>query len=133
MRDEQATGGRRLATGDLRKGADIADRLVELAAAVIRLARTFPRDTAARHVASQLVRCSTSSGANYEEARAAESRADFVHKLGIAAKELRETIFWLRLVERSAMTSADLDLLIEETAQLAAILVASVRTASRNT
>jgi four helix bundle protein len=76
----------------MRKGADIAERLLELAVNVLQVARTLPRDVAGRHIASQVVRSSTSGGANYEEARGAESRADFIHKLGIAAKELRETI-----------------------------------------
>ena len=85
-----------------------------------------------RRATSRLVRRSTSGGANYEEARAAESRADFVHKLGIAAKELRETIYWLRLIQRASMTASNLDLMIQRAAELTAILVASGRTARRN-
>ena len=131
---EPATGNRQLATGNgLRKGADIAERLLELAVGIVRLVRTLPKDVAGRHVASQLVRCSTSGGANYEEARAAESRADFIHKLGIAAKELRETSFWLRLVKEAALSATDVDGLIHQAVDLAAILVASTRTARRNT
>jgi four helix bundle protein len=80
-----------------------------------------------------LVRSSTSGGANYQEARAAESRADFIHKLGIAAKELRESTYWLRLIQKSSMTSGSLDVLIQETVELTAILMASSRTARRNT
>ena len=130
---QQATGDRRQATGDaLRKGADIAERLLELGVGILRLVRTLPRDVAGRHVAAQLIRCSTSGGANYEEARAAESRADFIHKLGIAAKELRETSFWLRLVQKASMTPTNVDALIHRTAELTAILIASSRTARRN-
>jgi len=116
----------------MRKGADIAERLLDLGVHVVRLVRTLPRDVAGRHVAAQLVRSSTSAGANYEEARAAESRADFIHKLGIAAKELRETIYWLRLIQRASMITGNLDGLIQRTAELTAILVASSRTARRN-
>jgi four helix bundle protein len=114
------------------KGADIADRLLDLGVQVVRLARTLPRDVAGRHVASQLVRCSTSGGANYEEARAAESRADFVHKLGIATKELREATYWLRLIQKASMTPTNLNALIERTIDLTAILAASIRTTRRN-
>ena len=81
-----------------RRGADIAERLLGLAATIVRLTRKLPRDVGGRHVGSQLVRSATSAGANYEEARAAESRADFIHKVRVAAKEMRETIFWLSLV-----------------------------------
>ena len=131
---EPATGNRQPATGNgLRKGADIAERLLELAVGIVRLVRTLPKDVAGRHVASQLVRCSTSGGANYEEARAAESRADFIHKLGIAAKELRETSFWLRLVKKAALSATNVDGLIHQAVDLTAILVASTRTARRST
>jgi four helix bundle protein len=133
MKREQAPGDGQQETGnELRKGADIADRLLALGARIVRLVRTLPRDLTGRHVALQIVRSGTSGGANYEEARAGESRADFVHKLGIAAKELRETIYWLRLIQASSMTSGHLDDLIREATELTAILVASSRTARRN-
>ncbi len=133
MDREQATGNRQRATGnEIRKGADIAERLLDLGVNVVRLVRMLPKDVSGRHVASQLVRCSTSGGANYEEARAAESRGDFIHKLGIAAKELRETIYWLRLIQRASMTTANLDEMIDQAVELTAILVASSRTARRN-
>lgn len=77
----------------------------------------------------QLLRSGTSAGANYEEARGAESRADFVHKLRIATKELRESIFWLRLVHRAELVHEDLTPLASEIEQLCAILTASARTA----
>jgi four helix bundle protein len=131
---EQGTASREVepATG-LRRGADIAERLLLLAATIVRLARKLPRDVGGRHVASQLVRSGTSAGANYEEGRAAESRADFIHKLRVAAKEMRETIFWLSLVQRSAFlpssASEPLEALIREANELVAILMASARTA----
>jgi four helix bundle protein len=133
MKNEQATGDRRPETGnEMRKGADIAERLLDLAVEVGQLVRTLPRDLSGRHIASQLVRCSTSGGANYEEARAAESRDDFAHKVGIAAKEVRETTYWLRLIQRSSMTTICLDALIERARELTAVLAASNRTARRN-
>ena len=119
--------------GTLRRGADIAQRLLALAGGILGLARMLPRDLSGKHVASQLVRSGTSAGANYEEARAAESRADFVHKVRIAAKEMRETIFWLKLVHRAGLLRSSalptLERTINESNELAAILMASARTA----
>jgi four helix bundle protein len=116
----------------LRLGRDIAERLLSLAAASIRLASRLPKDPGGRHVAMQLVQSATSAGANYEEARAAESRQDFIHKVGIAAKEARETAFWLALTGRCYLASSEVAAVIEAARQLAAILGASVRTARAN-
>jgi four helix bundle protein len=113
-------------------GGDIAARLLDVAVDAIRLAERLPRDRAGRHVALQLVRSATGGGANYEEARAAESRDDFIHKVGVAAKEVRETLFWLALIKRSGWVPPKLDALMEQSRELAAILAASARTARRN-
>ena len=88
------------------KGDDLSERLEAFAVAGLAVAVALPRSMAGRHVSGQLVRCATSPGANYEEARAAESKADFVHKLGIGLKELRESRYWLRLIARSALLPA---------------------------
>ena len=126
------TGDRQQATGnghptDLRKGHDIAERLLEFGVEVIRVAKALPKDVMGRHVATQLIRAATSGGANYEEARGAQSPDDFIHKLSIATKELRESIYWLKLVQRSASISTTTAL--SEANQLCAILAASIRTA----
>ena len=132
---QQETGDGKQETGNrkwrLKRGDDIAERLLELGAQIVGLMRVLPRDPAGRHLAIQLFRCATSPGANYEEARAAESSADFIHKTSIAAKEMRETRFWLALLDRSGWLKRDLSLLVDEAQQLAAILGASVRTARR--
>ena len=117
----------------MRLGSDIAGRLMDLALAAVRCAAQLPRDPAGRHVASQLVRAATGGGANYEEARAAESRDDFVHKIGIAAKEVREAAFWLALIQRSGFRPRDLHAPIREAGELAAILGASARAARAHT
>jgi four helix bundle protein len=102
---------------------DLAQRLLTYAVAIIQLAEKLPRSFAGRHVGRQLLRSGTSAGANYEEAQAAESRDDFVHKLQIALKELRESLFWLRLVEAAHLLRGDgLDTLIDESTQLRAML-----------
>jgi four helix bundle protein len=113
----------------MRVGRDIALRLLSYAVEVVRVAATLPKDPAGRHVALQLVRSATGGGANYEEARAAESREDFIHKVGVATKEVRESIYWLQLIQRSAWVRVDLCAAIREAGELAAILGASVRTA----
>ena len=119
---------------DLRKGSDIAERLLDLAAALVVVIRQLARDPVSRHIAGQLIRCGTSAGANYEEARAAESRADFVHKVRIASKELRETLFWLRLAHRTCFDERhrELERLIGESRELLAILHKSAETARAN-
>ena len=115
-----------------RRGADISARLLGLAARAINVARGLPRDTTGRHIAAQIVRCGTSGGANYEEARAAESRADFIHKIGVASKEVRKTIFWLQLVKKCELFEGPLEDAIAEADELVAILVSSARTARSN-
>ncbi len=115
-----------------RKGADIAERLLRYAANVIWICKNLLSTPEGRHIRKQLVGSGTSPGANYEEARCAESRADFVHKLKIANKELRESRYWLRLAKLAgflphrAATS-----LIAEASELVAILTASIKTARR--
>lgn len=114
------------------KGENIATRLRVFGAGVVRLCRRLPDDTAAKHIARQLVRAATGGGANYEEARGAESRADFIHKVGIANKELREALYWLRLTEEAGLVVAsDLAMLIGEADELVAILTASIKTAKQ--
>jgi four helix bundle protein len=87
------------------KGDDLADRLLDFAVRVIRLVGALPKTPLGRHVNGQLARSGTSAGANYEEARGAESRADFVHKLGVSWKETREAWYWLRLIHRAELVN----------------------------
>ena len=75
------------------KGDDIAERLIDFAVRIIRLGAALPKNQVGKHIAGQVIRSGTSVGANYEEARGAESRADFIHKVTIALKELRESLF----------------------------------------
>jgi four helix bundle protein len=97
----------------------------------VRLAHELPRHSEGRHVAAQVVRSGTAGGAIYEEARAAESRADFIHKIRLAAKEVRETLYWLRLIERTGLVPGSMQEFTREANELTAILVASARTARR--
>ena len=73
------------------KPRDLADRLLLFAIQTVRLANALPRTPVGKHVTIQLLKSGTSPGANYGEARGAESRADFVHKMAIVLKELKES------------------------------------------
>ena len=77
---------------------ELSERLWRFAARVGKVVDALPDTRLGRHVAGQLVRCGTASAPNYDESCAAESRRDFVHKLGIALKELKETRGWLRFI-----------------------------------
>jgi len=113
-----------------RKGDDIAERLRDAVGRVQRLLPALQRDAASRHVAQQVWRAATSGGANYAEARGAESRADFVHKVRIATKEPREARYSLQVAQRSSwLRPGGIDDLVSEFDQLVAIFVASARTA----
>lgn len=115
------------------KGDDLAERLLDFAVAIINLAAALPDKLTGRHIGGQLVRAATSAGANYEEGRGAESRADFVHKLAITWKEMRESRFWLRLVHRAQLIdSPQLGGLLQEADELCAILSRSLQTARTN-
>jgi four helix bundle protein len=132
---DSETGNRQQATGNrqLQIGGDIADRLPALALLALRLSEQLPREQAPRHVRLQWIRSATSAGANYEEARAAESRDDFAHKVSVAAKEVREARYWARLVQGSPWRTADLSGFLREGIELSSILATSARTARRRT
>src|SRR6266581_1653064 len=112
------------------KPYDLEDRLLEYAVRVIRLVDALPATRAGRHVADQLLRCGTSPLANHGELQGAESRKDFIHKLGICLKEVREARRWLRLIHRVPLVPpAKIDPLLVETEALIKIFSASIRTA----
>ena len=71
---------------------DLEERLIDFAVRIIRIVESLPKTKVANHIAGQLVRCGTSPAPNYGEAQSAESRSDFIHKMKVALKELRETI-----------------------------------------
>jgi four helix bundle protein len=109
---------------------ELADRLLDFAARIGKVADSLPDSRLGRHIAGQLIRSGTSPAPNYEEGRAAESRRDFVHKLSIALKELRETRYWLRLIGRSALIAENkLTDVLDESDQLCRILGQSLATA----
>ena len=115
------------------KPDDLAARLLELAVRIGRVVDALPETRLGRHIAGQLVRSGTSPAPNYEEACAAESRRDFIHKVRIALKELRETRCWIRLIMRSELLPETRMIEIaNETDELCRILGQSVVTARKN-
>jgi four helix bundle protein len=111
---------------------DLSDRLLDFAVRVGHVVDALPDTRLGRHIAGQLVRCGTSAGSNYEEACAAESPADFCHKLGVCLKEVRETRYWLRLITRSSLLpDKKMSELTEEATQLMNIIGKSRVTALR--
>ena len=113
-------------------GAALEDRLIDFGAAVCQLIRRLPTDLAGTHLSRQLIRSATSPAANYAEARGAESRRDFAHKLQICLKELRETHVWLRFVHRLFGSKIATRQLRQECNELIAIFVKSILTTMNN-
>ncbi len=113
---------------------DLEERLLEFASAVIDLSERLPNTRAGNHVAGQMLRSGTSPYPNHGEAEDAESREDFIHKLKIRLKELRETRRWARLVKRKAWAQDEPTLLfvLSESEELIRIFFSSVQTARRN-
>ncbi len=105
-------------------------RLVSFAVKIIELVGHLPKASAGHHVSGQILRSGTSPPPNYGEARGAESRADFIHKLRVSLKELNETGIWLLIILEARMApTALIENLIREDRELACILGASIRTA----
>ena len=119
---------------DGNKKYDLEKRLIDFAVRIIDLVETLPNTRAGNHIAGQLVRCGTSPAPNYGEAQSAESRNDFIHKIKIVLKELRETKVWLQIIYRKRMTKSgsQTESLIAECDELISIFVKSVKTAEKN-
>jgi len=79
---------------------DLDERLIDFASSIIDIAEALPKTIAGNHLAGQLIRSGTAPCLQYGEAQSAESRADFIHKMKISAKELRETHNCLRLIRK---------------------------------
>lgn len=123
-----------MGSADGRKKYDLEDRLLDYAAEVIRFTEGMMKTDAGRHVGGQLLRSGTAPLAHQGEAQAAESSKDFIHKMKVALKELRESCRWLKLARRVPLTknTERVNSLLSETDELIRIFVASVRTAKQN-
>lgn len=109
---------------------DLEDRLVDFASRVIDVVESLPSNSiAAKHLGNQLVRSGTSPALNYGEAQGAESRADFVHKMKIVLKELRETKVCIKIItKRNYFSLEKLAALGQENDELIAIIFKSIAT-----
>jgi four helix bundle protein len=112
---------------------DLEERLIDFAVRIIRIAESLPKTKVGNHIAGQLIRCGTSPAPNYGEAQSAESRSDFIHKMKVSLKELRETRVWLFIIVRANLIrpTSKLEPLINENNELISIFVTSITTAKQ--
>ena len=112
---------------------DIAQRTTDFALRIIKLYRHIEKDSIGRILGKQLLRSGTSVGANVQESRGAQSRADFIAKMSIAHKEILETNYWLRLLRESEIVPASrLTEIMDEATQLSKIIAAILITSKKN-
>jgi len=113
-----------------RKAEEIQQRLIHFGARTTRVAKMFPRTNEGRYISQQVMRSGLAGAPNYAEARAAESRADFIHKLRIVLKELNETKSWLEQIVANGLFSRDkMAAIIAENQEICWIVAASIKTA----
>lgn len=110
--------------------AELEERLIAFAAHVIEFTSELKKTEAAKVLTGQLIKSGTSPALNYGESRSAESRKDFIHKLQLVLKELRETHVNLKIVKRAKLhkTQEKVEYLLDECNQLISIFVKSVQT-----
>jgi four helix bundle protein len=109
---------------------ELEERLTDFSVAIIGVVEALPATRAGHHIAGQLIRSGTSPAPNYGEARSAESRKDFIHKMKISLKELRESLIWLKIIARKQLADErSVSAAIKECDALIGIFVNSTRTA----
>ena len=113
---------------------DLEERLIDFAVRIINVSESLHNTAAGKHVRGQMLRSGTSPAPNYGEAQSAESRRDFVHKVKVVLKELRETKIWLQMIVKAKLIDhpSKLGPLIQESDELISIFVTSVKTAAKH-
>ncbi len=113
---------------------DLEERLIEFSVLIIEITMEMPNSYAGNHLAKQLLRSGTSVSLNYGEAQSGESRRDFIHKMKIVLKELRETFICLKIIQRIKLfkTKSKMERAKQENDELISIFVKSIETAQRN-
>lgn len=113
---------------------DLEDRLIEFSVTIIEITELLPKTAAGRHFGNQLLRSGSSPALNYGEAQSAESRKDFIHKMKICLKELRETYICLRIINKKPLINNEpiLQDTLSENNELISIFVKSIATARKN-
>ena len=115
----------------MKRTYDLEERLLAYSASIILLTDALPKTRSGNHIAGQLLRSGTSAYPNHGEAQSAESNKDFIHKMAICLKELRETLRWLNLIDKASLAkdAMILQTLRQETDELIRIFVKSIQTA----
>ncbi len=115
------------------KKYDLHERLIRFSILILKVVDNLPKSYAGVHFAKQLVRCGTAPAFHHAEAQSAESRRDFIHKMKIAVKELRETYINLKIIKRKPLlTDQKVEEAIEECNELISVFVKSIQTARKN-
>lgn len=112
---------------------DLEERLLDFSVEIIHTVNALENSRAGAHIGNQLIRSGTSALPNHGEAQAAESNKDFIHKMKIALKELKESYRWLRLIQKAQLcaNNSSLESILNECHELVLIFSASIRTAER--
>ena len=111
----------------------LIDKSMDFAARIIKLQRYLVKDKKETIISKQIVRSGTSIGANINEANYGQSKADFISKLHIALKETAETEYWLRLlVKAELLTAEEGENLLKDCLELKRVLISSINTAKKN-
>jgi four helix bundle protein len=114
------------------KRFDLEDRLIDFALRVDDIVESLPNTKLGNHIGGQLIRCGTSPALNYGEAQSAESTNDFIHKLKIILKELRESRICLKIIQKKPLLKPERMLaIIQENNELIAIFIKSIDTAQK--
>jgi len=110
---------------------NLSDRFMKLVVGILEIEELMSKKYSGRHIFGQLFRSGTSAGANYEEARAGASSADFIYKMQIVLKELRESTYWLNIIEHAKLISGEEEIHIahSESKELANIVAKCIFTA----
>lgn len=118
----------------IKENYNIEERLIDFAVAITDIIERLPNTRLGNHISRQLVRSGTSPAPNYGEAQSAESRKDFIHKMKIALKELRESRIWLQIIQRKKLINETIEIqsVLSECEELIRIFVKSIQTAESN-
>jgi len=112
---------------------NLEERLVNFAVLILEITEKLPETRGSSHLSGQLVRCGTAPALHYGEAQSAESRKDFIHKMKIALKEMRESLICLKIIERKRyLRDQSIETSISELNELISIFVKSIETAKTN-
>jgi len=113
---------------------ELEERLINFAVLIVEIVETMPNTKASNHLAGQILRSGTAPALNYGEAQSGESRADFIHKIKIVLKELRECFIGLKIVYRSRLflNEIKVEAALKENNELIAIFVKTANTAHKN-